>query len=144
MKRILLLLILSTTISFGQVLDKKVSRIAKKNIEIFLSSKYDSNKPIIVVAKTGTRKVADKNDGIANYIINALMQFGKEVSYEGEGNTLEFTIKWAAADELKRLTATIFNSESRVVGTITYNGPYIPNNQMNIAKAIAYKLVSNE
>ena len=65
------------------------------------------------------------------------MQFGKDVINQGEGNTLEFTIKWAAADELKRLSATIYNSNSSVVGTITYNGPYIPNNQMNISKAIA-------
>tara|TARA_B100001287_G_C22600762_1_gene490281 strand:+ start:110 stop:544 length:435 start_codon:yes stop_codon:yes gene_type:complete len=144
MKKLLLLMLIAPVFGYGQVLDKKVARIAKKNIEIFLSPKYDSNQPIIVVAKKGNRKVSDKDDGIANYITSALMQFGKDVVNQGEGNTLEFTIKWAAADELKRLSATIYNSKSSVVGTITYNGPYIPNNQMNISKAIAYKLVSNE
>jgi len=98
MKKLLLLLLIVPVLGYGQVLDKKVARIAKKNIEIFLSPKYNSNEPIIIVAKKGNRKVSDKDDGIANYITNALMQFGKDVINQGEGNTLEFTIKWAATD----------------------------------------------
>tara|TARA_B110000240_G_scaffold103030_1_gene116612 strand:- start:532 stop:969 length:438 start_codon:yes stop_codon:yes gene_type:complete len=139
---ILIIALLITTLSFSQVLTKKVKRIAKKNVDIFLSSKFDKNAPFIVVAEKGNRKVDDKNEGIANYLTNALMEFGEDVVVDGKGNTIKFTIKWGAFDELKRLSATIYNYDSKVVGTIQYNGPYLPNNHMNIAKGVAYKIVS--
>jgi|TARA_B110001452_G_scaffold82660_1_gene67564 hypothetical protein len=70
------------------------------------------------------------------------MEFGEDVVVDGKGNTIKFTIKWGAFDELKRLSATIYNYDSKVVGTIQYNGPYLSNNHMNIAKGVAYKIVS--
>ena len=57
MKKLLLLLLIVPVLGYGQVLDKKVARIAKKKIEIFLSPKYNSNEPIIIVAKKCNRKV---------------------------------------------------------------------------------------
>ena len=68
---------------------------------------------------------------------------GAKVVNDGNGNVIKMSIKWAALDELKRLSATIFDSNSNsVVGSIEYNGPYIPNSHKNITAAIAYKLVT--
>ena len=67
---------------------------------------------------------------------------GANVIGEGDGNTIKMSIKWAAFDELKRLSATIIDSNSNVVGSIEYNGPYMPNSHKNIAAAIAYKLLN--
>ena len=117
MKKILILFILLiNSPSYGQILSKQVTRIAKKNVEIFLSSKFDNSAPFKIIAEKGTRKVDDKNEGIANYLTNALLEFGEDVINDGEGNTIKFTIKWGAFDELKRLSATIYNSNSNIVG----------------------------
>lgn len=143
MKKILFILLICPLIGYGQIVDRSVAKIAKKNIEIFLTPSYESDEPIIIVAKKGDRRISDKDDGIADYMTNALIRYGKEVIKDGKGNTLEFTIRWDAFNELKKLSATIYNYESKVVGTITYNGPYIPNNHMDIASAVAYKLIND-
>lgn len=142
MKKLLLICsLLITSYSYGQIVNKKVQRIAKKNVEIFLSPKFDKTAKVIVDIEKGTRKVEDKSQGIANYVTTAFIQLGVDVINEGAGNSIVFTIKWAALDELKRMSGTIFDSNSNVVGTIEYNGPYIPNSHKNIATAIAYKFV---
>jgi len=44
MKNIILICsLLITSYSYGQIVNKKVQRIAKKNVEIFLSPKFDKN-----------------------------------------------------------------------------------------------------
>ena len=140
-KLILLLFILIHFFSFGQSVSKQVSRIAKKNVEIFLTPEFDSSKSFIVSVDKGIRKVEDKSQGIGNQLSKSLSIMGAKVINQGQGNTIKMSIKWAALDELKRLSATIFDSNSNVVGSIEYNGPYIPNSHKNIAAAIAYKLI---
>ena len=140
-KLILLLLIFIHFFSFGQSVSKQVSRIAKKNVEIFLTAEFDSSKSFIVSVDKGIRKVEDKSQGIGNQLSKSLSMMGAKVINEGQGNTIKMSIKWAALDELKRLSATIFDSNSNVVGSIEYNGPYIPNSHKNIAAAIAHKLI---
>lgn len=140
-KLILLLLIFIHFFSFGQSVSKQVTRIAKKNVKIFLNSEFDSSKSFIVSVDKGIRKVEDKSQGIGNQLSKSLSMMGAKVINQGQGNTIKMSIKWAAFDELKRLSATIFDSDSNVVGSIEYNGPYIPNSHKNIAAAIAHKLI---
>jgi len=140
-KLILLLLIFIHFFSFGQSVSKQVSRIAKKNVEIFLTSEFNSSKSFIVSVDKGIRKVEDKSQGIGNQLSKSLSMMGAKVINQGEGNTIKMSIKWAALDELKRLSATIFDSDSNVVGSIEYNGPYLPNSHKNITAAIAHKLI---
>lgn len=140
-KLILLLFILIHFFSFGQSVSKQVSRIAKKNVEIFLTPEFDSSKSFLVSVDKGIRKVEDKSQGVGNQLSKSLSMMGAKVINQGQGNTIKMSIKWAALDELKRLSASIFDSNSNVVGSIEYNGPYIPNSHKNIAAAIAYKLI---
>tara|TARA_B100000780_G_C20947173_1_gene377805 strand:+ start:120 stop:752 length:633 start_codon:yes stop_codon:yes gene_type:complete len=143
MKRFLLLLLFIPLLSFGQMMDKKVARIAKKNIEIFLNDDFNNNNSFLVSVDKGNRKVEDKSQGIGNQLSKSLSIMGAKVVNDGNGNVIKMSIKWAALDELKRLSATIFDSNSNsVVGSIEYNGPYIPNSHKNITAAIAYKLVT--
>ena len=142
MKKLLLLLFLIPLVSFGQMMNKKVSRIAKKNVEVQLTSNFNSNSSYIIFVDKGTRKVEDKSQGIGNQLSKSLSLMGANVIGEGDGNTIKMSIKWAAFDELKRLSATIIDSNSNVVGSIEYNGPYMPNSHKNIAAAIAYKLLN--
>ena len=142
MKKLLLLLFLIPSVSFGQMMNKKVSRIAKKNVEVQLTSNFNSNSSYIIFVDKGTRKVEDKSQGIGNQLSKSLSLMGANVIGEGDGNTIKMSIKWAAFDELKRLSATIIDSNSNVVGSIEYNGPYMPNSHKNIAAAIAYKLLN--
>ena len=141
MKKILFLLFFTHFFSFGQSVSKQVSRIAKKNVEIFLTSEFDSSKSFMISVDKGIRKVEDKSQGIGNQLSKSLSMMGAKVINQGEGNTIKMSIKWAALDELKRLSATIFNSDSNVVGSIEYNGPYLPNSHKNITAAIAHKLI---
>ena len=106
-----------------------------------MTPEFDSSKSFIVSVDKGIRKVEDKSQGIGNQLSKSLSIMGAKVINQGQGNTIKMSIKWAALDELKRLSATIFNSNSNVVGSIEYNGPYIPNSHKNIAAAIAYKLI---
>ncbi len=125
------------------MMDKKVARIAKKNIEIFLNDDFNNNNSFLVSVDKGNRKVEDKSQGIGNQLSKSLSIMGAKVVNDGNGNVIKMSIKWAALDELKRLSATIFDSNSNsVVGSIEYNGPYIPNSHKNITAAIAYKLVT--
>ena len=143
MKKFLLLLLFIPLLSFGQMMDKKVARIAKKNIEIFLNDDFNNNNSFLVSVDKGNRKVEDKSQGIGNQLSKSLSIMGAKVVNDGNGNVIKMSIKWAALDELKRLSATIFDSNSNsVVGSIEYNGPYIPNSHKNITAAIAYKLVT--
>ena len=143
MKKLLLLLLFIPLVSFGQMMDKKVARIAKKNIEIFLNDDFNNNNSFLVSVDKGNRKVEDKSQGIGNQLSKSLSIMGAKVVNDGNGNVIKMSIKWAALDELKRLSATIFDSNSNsVVGSIEYNGPYIPNSHKNITAAIAYKLVT--
>ena len=143
MKKFLLLLLFIPLLSFGQMMDKKVARIAKKNIEIFLNDDFNNNNSFLISVDKGNRKVEDKSQGIGNQLSKSLSIMGAKVVNDGNGNVIKMSIKWAALDELKRLSATIFDSNSNsVVGSIEYNGPYIPNSHKNITAAIAYKLVT--
>ena len=127
MKKFLLLLLFIPLLSFGKMMDKKVARIAKKNIEIFLNDDFNNNNSFLVSVDKGNRKVEDKSQGIGNQLAKSLSIMGAKVVNDGNGNVIKMSIKWAALDELKRLSATIFDSNSNsVVGSIEYNGPYIP------------------
>jgi hypothetical protein len=143
MKKLILLLLFIPLVSIGQMVDGQVSRIAKKNVEIFLTDEFNSNNSFLVSVDLGTRKVEDKSQGIGNQLSKSLTLMGYKVVSDGNANVIKMSIKWAAFDELKRISATIFDSYSKkVVGSIEYNGPYMPNSHKNIAAAIAYKLVS--
>ena len=127
MKKLLLLLLLTPLLSFGQMIDKKVARIAKKNIEIFLNDEFNNNNSFLVSVDIGNRKVEDKSQGIGNQLSKSLSLMGAKVISDGNGNVIKMSIKWAAFDELKRLSATIFDSNSNaVVGSIEYNGVISP------------------
>ena len=143
MKKLFLVLFFIPLVSIGQMMDKKVARIAKKNVEIFLNDEFNNNNSFLISVDIGNRKVEDKSQGIGNQLSKSLSLMGAKVRSDGNGNVIKMSIKWAAFDELKRLSATIFDSNSNsVVGSIEYNGPYLPNSHKNIAAAIAYKLVS--
>ena len=141
MTKLLLVLLFIPLVSFGQMIDKKIARIAKKNVEVILNQKFNNEKSFIVLVDKGTRKVEDKSQGVGNQLSKSLSLMGANVISQGDGNTIKMSIKWAALDELKRLSATITDSNSNLVGSIEYNGPYIPNSHKNITAAIAYKLV---
>jgi len=155
MKKLLLVLLFIPLVSFGQMIDKKIARIAKKNVEVILNQKFNNEKSFIVLVDKGTRKVEDKSQGVGNQLSKSLSLMGANVISQGDGNTIKMSIKWAALDELKRLSATITDSNSNLVGSIEYNAPVfgtgsnspyftgviISNSHKNITAAIAYKLV---
>ena len=136
-------IIIFNSINFFWANDEQKSfKNCKKNVEVQLTSNFNSNSSYIIFVDKGTRKVEDKSQGIGNQLSKSLSLMGANVIGEGDGNTIKMSIKWAAFDELKRLSATIIDSNSNVVGSIEYNGPYMPNSHKNIAAAIAYKLLN--
>ena len=145
MKNLFLVLLFVPLVSFGQIIAKKITRIAKKNVEVILNQKFNNEKSYIVLVdqkfNKGAIKVEDKSQGIGNQLSKSLSLMGANVISQGDGNTIKMSIKWDTFDELKRLSATITDSKSNLVGSIEYNGPYIPNSHKNITEAIAYKLV---
>ena len=143
-KKLLLILLCLPIIGFGQVLTKKIKRIAKKNVEIFVNPKFNNTLDFIITVDKATLQEEAQSQGIADKVSTALFQLGKNVVLEGEGNTIKITIRWDALNELKKLSGMIIDPEGKIVGSIQYNGPYIPNSHNNIAKAIAYKLSISE
>jgi len=140
MKKILILMLLLSTFSYSQVLTLKVKKIAKKNIEIFINPKFDNSLSFKISVDETNLKEDPQGQAIADNISTALSHLGKDVVLEGNANIIKITIRWDAFNELKKLSGMIINPEGIVVGGIQYDGPYIPNNHNNIAKAIAYKL----
>ena len=146
MKKLLLILLCLPMIGFGQIINSKIKKIAKKNVEVFLSPNFDENLPFKVSldedsqGDLGIEYDESKSRPIINKLSHALIGLGENVVIDGEANTIKVSIRWDILNELKKLNGQIINPKGIIVGSIQYNGPYIPKSHENITKAIAYKL----